>query len=88
MWGGEVASPDIGQTSTQMGSGHFPDEGFGKASHIKNIQVVDSSNYLKQPNDVHLITEQPNCYNVQNGISGDLGTYIYYGGSGKNANCP
>ncbi|WVZ76941.1 hypothetical protein U9M48_024855 [Paspalum notatum var. saurae] len=88
MWGGEVYSPDAGQTSTQMGSGHFPEEGFGKASYIKNIQVVDSSNNLKSPNGVGLTTEQPNCYNVQNGTNSDWGTYIYYGGPGKNPNCP
>ncbi|CAM0908626.1 unnamed protein product [Alopecurus aequalis] len=88
MWGGEVFSPDLVQTSTEMGSGHFPNEGFGKASHMKNIQVVDASNYLREPNALQLITEQANCYNVLNGIAGDWGTYIYYGGPGKNPNCP
>ncbi|XP_037419456.1 uncharacterized protein LOC119284436 [Triticum dicoccoides] len=87
LWGGEVFSPEAGQTSTQMGSGHFPEEGLGKASHIKNIQVIDSSNNLKSPSDVGLIVEQRNCYNVQSGISSDLGNYIYYGGPGKNPNC-
>lgn len=87
-WGGEIYTYDDGQTSTQMGSGHFPEEGFGKASHIKNIQVVDSSNNLKPPGDLYLIHEQPNCYNLQNGTDVDLGTYIYYGGPGKNPNCP
>jgi hypothetical protein len=28
-------------TSAQMGSGHFPSEGFGKASFIRNIQYMD-----------------------------------------------
>ncbi|XP_044949932.1 uncharacterized protein LOC123399598 [Hordeum vulgare subsp. vulgare] len=88
MWGGEVFSPDAGQTSTHMGSGHFPNEGFGKASHIKNIQVVDSSNCLISPSNVGLITEQNKCYNVQSDNYGDWGTYIYYGGPGNNHNCP
>jgi len=88
-WGGEIYSGDAGQTSTQMGSGHFPKEGFGKASHIKNIEVVDSSNTLNPASgDLQLIAGKPNCYNVQNGNSGSgFGTYIYYGGPGKNANC-
>ena len=86
-WGGEVFSPDAGQTSTQMGSGHFPNEGFGKACHIKNMLVVDSSNTLRSPSSVNPITEQSNCYNVQSGTSGDWGTYIYFGGPGKNPNC-
>lgn len=87
-WGGEVFSPDAGQTSTQMGSGHFPNEGFGKASHIKNMLVVDSSNTLRLPSGVNLLAEQSNCYNVQSGTSVDWGTYIYFGGPGKNPNCP
>lgn len=88
-WGGEVASsPDAGQTSTQMGSGHFPDEGFSKASYIKNIQLVDSTNSLKSASGVKLTAKWPMCYNVQNGTSADWGTYIFYGGPGKNPNCP
>ncbi|RCV38373.1 hypothetical protein SETIT_8G136900v2 [Setaria italica] len=86
-WGGEVYSPDAGQTSTEMGSGHFPEEGFGKASYIKNIQVVDSSNNLKFPNGVVLIAERSSCYKVQNGANSDWGTYIYYGGPGRSPNC-
>jgi len=87
-WGGEVASsPDAGQTSTQMGSGHFPKEGFSKASYVKNIQLVDSTNNLKSPSHVNLLAKWPNCYNVQNGTSADWGTYIFYGGPGKNPNC-
>ena len=87
-WGGEVFSSDAGQTSTQMGSGHFPNEGFGKASHIKNLLVVDSSNTLRDPSGVNLIAPDSNCYNVQSGTSSNWGRYIYFGGPGKNPNCP
>jgi hypothetical protein len=38
-WGSEVAAPpDPGQTSTKMGSGYFPTEGFRKASYNKDIR--------------------------------------------------
>jgi hypothetical protein len=87
MWGGEVYSPNPVQTSTQMGSGHFPEEGFGKASYIRNIQVVGSSNILKSPDNMDLLSSQQGCYNVQNGTNRNWGTYIYYGGPGKNPNC-
>ncbi|XP_044947906.1 uncharacterized protein LOC123397438 [Hordeum vulgare subsp. vulgare] len=88
-WGGEVYSPDVGQTSTHMGSGHFPNEGFRQASYIRNIQVVDTSNSLIPPSDVGLIARHNNSYNVQSGIYGsDWGIYIYYGGPGKNINSP
>uniref|UniRef100_A0A0D3GFB2 Neprosin PEP catalytic domain-containing protein n=1 Tax=Oryza barthii TaxID=65489 RepID=A0A0D3GFB2_9ORYZ len=82
-WGGEVDSPQI---TTPMGSGHFPEEGFGKATYSRAIQVVDSSNNLKPPNGVGLIAPLPSCYNVMTGSSSTTswGTYIYYGGPG----CP
>lgn len=88
-WGGKVFSSSAGQTSTDMGSGHFPGEGFGKASYIRNIQVVDSSNYLRQASGLgFIINPSPSCYNVQSGTSNDWGTYIFYGGPGRNPNCP
>ncbi|KAL9233601.1 hypothetical protein vseg_008574 [Gypsophila vaccaria] len=88
-WGGEVVNsePDGQHTATQMGSGHFPEEGFGKASYFRNIQVVDESNNLKAPKDIGTFTEQSNCYDVQTGNNGDWGHYFYYGGPGRNPNC-
>nr|ARA95696.1 neprosin 2 [Nepenthes ampullaria] len=89
-WGGEVVNSEPGgdHTSTQMGSGHFPEEGFGRASYFRNIQVVDGSNILKAPRDVGTFTEQSNCYAVQTGNNGDWGFHFYYGGPGRNPNCP
>ncbi|MED6200548.1 hypothetical protein PIB30_086224 [Stylosanthes scabra] len=89
-WGGEVVNSESdGQhTSTQMGSGHFPDEGFGKASYFKNIQIVDGENKLRAPNDLGVYTEQDSCYNVKTGSADDWGNYFYYGGPGRNPNCP
>eukprot|EP01018_Ginkgo_biloba_P032501 Gb_36043 [translate_table: standard] len=89
-WGGEVVNsePDGQHTSTQMGSGHFPDEGFGKSSYFRNIQIVDGSNNLRAPKGLGTFTEQSNCYNVQKGYNGNWGNYFYYGGPGKSSNCP
>ncbi|EEF30664.1 conserved hypothetical protein [Ricinus communis] len=89
-WGGEVVNSELdGQhTTTQMGSGHFPEEGFGKSGYFKNIQIVDGSNKLRVPKDTDTFTEQPNCYNVQIGNDGDWGNYFFYGGPGRNPNCP
>lgn len=88
-WGGEVVNsePDGQHTSTQMGSGHYPEEGFGKASYFRNIQVVDSSNNLKAPKGLGTFTEQSNCYDVQTGSNEDWGHYFYFGGPGRNPNC-
>lgn len=89
-WGGEVVNsePDGQHTSTQMGSGHFPGEGFGKASYFKNIQIVDGSNNLRAPKGIATFTEQSNCYDVQNAQNGNWGNYFYYGGPGRNPKCP
>ncbi|KAM7255897.1 hypothetical protein ACFE04_011638 [Oxalis oulophora] len=88
-WGGEVVNleADGQHTNTQMGSGHFPQEGFGKASYFKNIQIVDGSNTLKDPKGITTFTEQPNCYDVQIGKGDNWGNYFYYGGPGRNPDC-
>ncbi|KAF5946563.1 hypothetical protein HYC85_016791 [Camellia sinensis] len=89
-WGGEVvnSASDGQHTTTQMGSGHFPGEGFGKSSYFRNIEIVDGSNNLRAPKDMSTFTEQSNCYDVQTGKNGDWGNYFYYGGPGRNPNCP
>ncbi|KAJ4843545.1 hypothetical protein Tsubulata_007961 [Turnera subulata] len=89
-WGGEVVNSESdGQhTTTQMGSGHFPEEGFGKAGYFRNIQIVDGGNNLRDPKGLSIFTEQSNCYDVQNGKSRDWGTYFFYGGPGRNPSCP
>ncbi|KAG6536308.1 hypothetical protein ZIOFF_001361 [Zingiber officinale] len=89
-WGGEVVNsePDGEHTSTEMGSGHFPEEGYSKASYFRNIQIVDGSNNLRAPTGVGAFTEQSNCYDVQNGNNGEWGQHFYYGGPGRNSNCP
>lgn len=88
-WGGEVVNSESdGQhTTTQMGSGHFPNEGFSKASYVRNIQIVDESNNLRAPKDVGTFTEQSSCYDIQLGRNGEWGDYFYYGGPGRNPNC-
>ncbi|CAA6667305.1 unnamed protein product [Spirodela intermedia] len=88
-WGGEVVNSgaDGRHTSTQMGSGHFPEEGFAKASYFRNIQIVDDSNNLRAPDGIDSFTEQSNCYDLENGNNGEWGTYFYYGGPGRSENC-
>lgn len=88
-WGGEVVNSEVdGQhTTTQMGSGHFPSEGFGKASYFRNVQIVDRFNNLKPPKRISTFTEQSRCYDVKHYSNADWGTYFYYGGPGKNPNC-
>ncbi|GMN45965.1 hypothetical protein TIFTF001_015136 [Ficus carica] len=89
-FGGEVVNSRSSgyHTSTQMGSGHFAEEGFGKASYFRNLQVVDWDNNLLPLTNLHLLADHPNCYDIRQGRNGVWGTYFYYGGPGRNVRCP
>lgn len=89
-WGGEVVNTHVtGQhTSTQMGSGHFADDGFGKASYFRNLEIVDTDNSLSSVNNILTLAENTNCYNIKSSSNNKWGTYFYYGGPGKNPQCP
>ncbi|XP_021999374.1 uncharacterized protein LOC110896219 [Helianthus annuus] len=87
-YGGEVYSGSSGKhTSTQMGSGHFPDEGLGKAAYARNLEVVDRANNLNPASNLQLYTDKPNCYGVTKGYGGVWHNYIYFGGPGYNPKC-
>ncbi|KAI5572807.1 hypothetical protein BDE02_10G037900 [Populus trichocarpa] len=89
-FGGEIVNsrPSGFHTSTQMGSGHFAGEGFGKASYFRNLQVVDWDNNLIPLSNLRVLADHPNCYDIQGGINRVWGNYFYYGGPGRNVRCP
>ncbi|KAG6398780.1 hypothetical protein SASPL_140250 [Salvia splendens] len=74
-------------TSTQMGSGHFAREGFGKASYFRNLQVVDWDNSLIPLSNFRVLADHSNCYDIRGGINRVWGNYFYYGGPGRNSRC-
>ncbi|KAK9747875.1 hypothetical protein RND81_02G020700 [Saponaria officinalis] len=75
-------------TATQMGSGHFADEGFKRAAYFRNLQVVDWDNNLIPLSNVRLLADHPNCYDIRQGKNNVWGDYFYYGGPGRNVRCP
>ncbi|KAJ6697327.1 hypothetical protein OIU85_003676 [Salix viminalis] len=89
-WGGEVVNSraDGKHTATQMGSGHFAEDGFGKASYFRNLEIVDSDNSLSSARSISTMAENTNCYNIQSSYSNEWGTHFYYGGPGSNPRCP
>jgi len=89
-FGGEIVNtrPGGSHTSTQMGSGHFAGEGFGKASYFRNLQVVDWDNTLLPVSNLKILADHPNCYDIRGGTNRVWGNYFYYGGPGKNPRCP
>ncbi|XP_020112633.1 uncharacterized protein LOC109727144 [Ananas comosus] len=88
-WGGEIVNNDVnGQhTTTQMGSGHFAEEGYQKASYFRNVEVVNSANGLYSPS-ISPSETNANCYDIAISSTTDWGTYFYYGGPGRNPKCP
>lgn len=89
-FGGETVNSrqDGFHTSTQMGSGHFSGEGFGRASYFRNLQAVDWDNSLVPLSNLKVLADHPNCYDIQGGINNVWGNYFYYGGPGRNVRCP
>lgn len=89
-WGGEVVNTESGgdHTSTQMGSGHFAEEGFSRASYLRNLEVVDADNSLRSVDAMSTLAEHTNCYNIQSNYNNDWGNHFYFGGPGNNPDCP
>ncbi|CBI28650.3 unnamed protein product, partial [Vitis vinifera] len=89
-WGGEVVNSRANgaHTSTQMGSGHFAEDGFGKASYFRNLEVVDSDNSLSTVGEISTLAENTNCYNIKSSYNNEWGTHFYFGGPGNNPRCP
>ena len=92
-WGGDVYSKNTKgvepHTTTAMGSGDFASGLWGSACFIQNIYVLDTSFKLFYPEWVYVNSEEPMCYSVRNfkatGVS--MPTF-YFGGPGRNQNCP
>jgi len=82
-WGGEIVNSQSSgrHTTTQMGSGHFPNESFGKVSYLRNLEIVDN-NIFQPAQDVKLKATNPKLYDIKDMVSDDGGTYIFFGGPG------
>nr|CAB3464091.1 unnamed protein product [Digitaria exilis] len=90
-FGGEVVNArpaGAPHTATQMGSGRFPGEGYARAAYFRNLQVVDWDNSLVPAAGLQLLADRPGRYDIAGGSGGAWGTYFYYGGPGRNAQCP
>lgn len=90
-WGGEIVNQMSGgrHTNTDMGSGHFADEWYKKASYFRKLMTVDGTNTLREPQGLYPYASKGNCYNVKAGNGGnpDWDTHFFYGGPGRNGNC-
>lgn len=91
-WGGEVLTSNFGghHTATQMGSGRFPSDNFGKSSFFRNLGIIDESNTLRNPPNLEPLITRPSCYDLQlqEDTKSKFGTYFFYGGPGRSNKCP
>ncbi|KAM7274585.1 hypothetical protein ACFE04_016451 [Oxalis oulophora] len=90
MWTGRIKNyidTSDHHTTTQMGSGHFATEDYGKASYISNIYIADERNNMIEPSLLSYIS-RPECYSFTNPpINPFFRTHIYFGGPGRNKDC-
>lgn len=88
-FGGEIVNvrSNNAHTSTDMGSGAFPDQGWQRAAYQRNIRYLDTRSMVRDATLTPSVTD-PFCYDIQlsNGES-PWGTYFFFGGSGYNALC-
>ncbi|GAB4860708.1 hypothetical protein Ancab_035871 [Ancistrocladus abbreviatus] len=86
-WGGEIVDTSGSggfHTLTQMGSGHFPIEGYTRASYVRNIVYIDPNGnaYAPSVNQLLGLAPAPNCYNYQFQQDSSGQVYFFYGGPG------
>jgi hypothetical protein len=90
-FGGEIVNSktDNRHTRTDMGSGNWPYQGFGYAAYQRGIRYVDTSNFYQQATGLNRIVTNDRCYDLSlQSSSGDWEQYFYFGGSGRNTQCP
>lgn len=91
-WFGEVVDSDAdpATTRTDMGSGHWPYEGWRRCAYMNHLLYQSTpdgalSRYAGTPWASH-----PKCYNLETHFVNDAnwGDYFWWGGSGRNSQCP
>ena len=86
-WGGQVSNrePEGKHASTQMGSGHFPDEGYGHAAYFDRCVYFYEDLIGRSPDDLYEAgVSKPKCYLLSaiSPVKGAPGLSFYYGGPG------
>jgi len=89
-FGGEIIDRQTGgvHTSTDMGSGHFPGDGFGFAAYQRQIRYITPGNVWGTYPSLTDTRSDKDCYDIKvNSSSGGWERYFYFGGPGFNSNC-
>ncbi|CAN1168580.1 hypothetical protein LINPERHAP2_LOCUS27884 [Linum perenne] len=59
-----IITVKINQTDTQMGSGHFPSEGYSKAAYFRSLEYVDGGGYDNPADGITGHASRPECYDI------------------------
>lgn len=87
---GEIIDDQPGgrHTRTDMGSGHFPGDGFGNAAYQRRIRTITTSNVWNIRPSLWASRTDANCYDIDvRNSSGSWERYFYFGGPGYNTHC-
>jgi hypothetical protein len=89
-FGGEIIDEQPGgrHTRTDMGSGHFPGDGFGYAAYQRQIRYITTSNFWGIRPSLTATRTDSDCYDISvKNSSGSWERYFYFGGWGYWAHC-
>ena len=89
-FGGEIIDEQPGgrHTKTDMGSGHFPADGFGYAAYQRQIRYITTGNAWATRPALTASRTDADCYDISvQSSSGAWERYFYFGGPGYWAHC-
>lgn len=91
-WWGEVVDSDdhSGTSATDMGNGHWPYEGWQHCDYMSNLSYQSSTDGSMSGYQASAWASHPSCYGVEGHFdnTGSWGSYFWWGGSGRNVDCP
>jgi hypothetical protein len=91
-WFGEIvdSTDHAGTTATDMGNGHWPYEGWQHCAYMNNLRYQSGTDGGMSKYQGSASASHPSCYGVDGHFNNtdSWGSYFWWGGSGKNAQCP
>ncbi|CAN1168210.1 hypothetical protein LINPERPRIM_LOCUS19098 [Linum perenne] len=62
-WGGEIINKEAKgfHTDTEMGSRHFPSEGYRKAAYFRSLEYVDEGGLVNLAAEIIVMHRDPNA---------------------------
>lgn len=89
-YGEVIDSTHSGMTETDMGSGHWPYEGWRKCAYMRALRYQSSTGGSMSRYDPGTVWKNDReCYDIEGHFdnTGSWGSYFWWGGSGKNSKC-